>query len=140
MNKVILSGRATADADVRYSQDMAIARFTMAVDRKHKKDAEASADFPTCVAFGKTAEFLEKYGKKGTKFILTGRLQTGSYTNKDGARVYTTDVVVEDIEFAESKNSGSANTPKKEDDGFTQFGDFPVEVEDDDLPFAPISR
>ena len=107
MNKVILMGRLTRDPEVRYSQGenaMAVARFTLAVDRRFRRD-DASTDFIGCVAFGKNAEFIEKYFRQGTKALITGRIQTGSYTNRDGQKVYTTDVVVEDQEFAESKNS-----------------------------------
>ena len=106
-------GRLTRDPEVRYSQgenQMAIARFTLAVDRARRaanRNDENSADFISCVAFGKTAEFIEKYIRKGTKVALTGHIQTGSYTNKDGVKVYTTDVVVDEMEFAESKNSNS---------------------------------
>lgn len=113
MNKVILMGRLTRDAEIRYSQgdnSLAIARFSLAVDRRYKKDSEEqTADFISCVAFGKTGEFLEKFGHKGTKFVIEGRIQTGSYTNKDGQKVYTTDVVVESVEFAESKSAASGN-------------------------------
>ena len=112
MNKVILMGRLTRDAEIRYSQgesSTAIARFSLAVDRRFRRDNdEQTADFINCVAFNKTAEFLERFGRKGTKFVLEGRIQTGSYTNKDGQRVYTTDVVAENVEFAESKNNSSA--------------------------------
>lgn len=119
MNKVILMGRITRDAEIRYTQgekSTAIARFSLAVDRRFKKDNdEQNTDFISCIAFGKIAEFLEKFGRKGTKFVVDGRIQTGSYNNKDGQKVYTTDVVVENIEFAESKNSsgsgGSTNQP-----------------------------
>ena len=113
MNKVILCGRLTRDPEVRYSQGaepMAIARYTLAVDRRRGRSNdpnEQSADFISIVAFGKAGEFAEKYLKKGTKMLITGRIQTGSYTNKDGVKVYTTEVVVEDQEFAESKNSSS---------------------------------
>jgi single-strand DNA-binding protein len=114
MNKVILVGRLTRDAEIRYSQgdaSTAVARFTMAVDRRVRRDANnndsQTADFIGCVAFGRTAEFLERFGRKGTKFVLEGRIQTGSYTNKDGQKVYTTDVVAENMEFAESKNQSS---------------------------------
>lgn len=113
MNKVILMGRLTRDPEVRYSQgdnSMAIARYTLAVDRRFaKKDNpnEQTADFISCVAFGKSAEFAEKYLHQGTKIVIAGRIQTGSYTNKDGVKVYTTEVVIEDQEFAESKNSAS---------------------------------
>ena len=113
MNKVILMGRLTRDAEVRYSQgdaSTAVARFSLAVDRRFKRDGdEQTADFISCVAFGRTGEFMERFGRKGTKFLVEGRIQTGSYTNKDGQRVYTTDVVVEQIEFAESKASGEGN-------------------------------
>ena len=112
MNKVILMGRLTRDAEIRYSQgesSTAIARFSLAVVRRFRRDnEEQTADFINCVAFGRTAEFLERFGRKGTKFVLEGRIQTGSYTNKDGQRVYTTDVVAENVEFAESKNNSSA--------------------------------
>ncbi|MDE6890984.1 MAG: single-stranded DNA-binding protein [Lachnospiraceae bacterium] len=112
MNKVILMGRLTRDPEVRYSQgdnSMAIARYTLAVDRRfNRNNDESSADFIGCVAFGRAGEFAEKYFRKGLKVLVTGRIQTGSYTNRDGVKVYTTDVVVEDQEFAESKNSNSA--------------------------------
>lgn len=112
MNKVILMGRLTRDPEVRYSQgenNMAIARYTLAVDRRFQRNSDQSADFISCVAFGRSAEFAEKYLKQGIKICITGRIQTGSYTNKDGVKVYTTDVVVEDQEFAESKNASQAN-------------------------------
>ena len=111
MNKVILMGRLTRDPDVRYSQGenaTAVARFTLAVDRRFRRD-DASTDFIGCVAFGRNAEFIEKYFRQGTKALITGRIQTGSYTNRDGQKVYTTDVVVEDQEFAESKNASGAS-------------------------------
>lgn len=110
MNKVILIGRLTRDPEVRYSQgdnSLAIARYSLAVDRRFKRPGEADADFINCVTFGKAAEFAEKYLKQGTKIAVTGRIQTGSYTNKDGQKVYTTDVVVEEHEFAESKANSS---------------------------------
>ena len=142
MNKVILMGRLTRDPDVRYSageKQMSIARYTLAVDRRFKRDGEPDADFIGCVAFGKSAEFAEKYLKQGTKVCVTGRIQTGSYTNKDGVKVYTTDVVIEDCEFAESKNA-SANSgfsqarpePEAAGDGFMNIPDG---VEDEGLPF-----
>lgn len=122
MNKVILMGRLTRDAEVRYSQgenSTAIARFSLAVDRRFRRDGdEQTADFINCVAFGRTAEFLERFGRKGTKFVLEGRIQTGSYTNKDGQRVYTTDVVAENVEFAESKNASAGNN----DGGYQNAG------------------
>ena len=110
MNKVILMGRLTRDPEVRYSagnNSMAVARYTLAVDRRFRRDGENNADFIGCVAFGKSAEFAEKYLRQGTKIIVTGRIQTGSYTNRDGQKVYTTDVVVEAQEFAESKAAAS---------------------------------
>lgn len=114
MNKVILMGRLTRDPEVRYSTQgdgqMAIARYTLAVDRRFNRNGdENTADFISCVAFGKTGEFAERYLRKGTKIAVTGRIQTGSYTNKDGVKVYTTDVVVEEHEFVESKNSSSSD-------------------------------
>ena len=114
MNKAILMGRLTRDPEVRYTQgenQLAIARFTLAVDRRFNRNGdENTADFISCVSFGKTAEFAEKYFRKGTKIAVTGRIQTGSYTNKDGVKVYTTEVVVEEQEFAESKNSNGGNS------------------------------
>ncbi len=116
MNKVILMGRLTRDPEVRYSagdSSMAIARYTLAVDRRFRRDGDANsnsnADFIGCVAFGKSAEFAERYLHQGTKIVVTGRIQTGSYTNRDGQKVYTTDVVVEDQEFAESKAASAGN-------------------------------
>lgn len=116
MNNVILIGRSVKDAEVRYSQtangSMAIARYTLAVDRKFKKDGQATADFISCVAMGKNGEFAEKYIRKGTKIAVTGHIQTGSYKNKDGNTIYTTDVMVDSHEFCESKgaNNGAAQT------------------------------
>ena len=112
MNKVISMGRLTRDPEVRYSAGenaLAIARYTLAVDRRFRRDGEANADFINCVSFGRTAEFAEKYFRQGLKIAVTGRIQTGSYTNREGQKVYTTDVVVEDQEFAESKASSMAN-------------------------------
>ena len=112
MNKTILMGRLTRDPEVRYSANdsgMAIVRYTLAVDRRRTGNDGQSADFINCVAFGKTGEFAEKYFRKGIKIAITGRIQTGSYTNKDGQRVYTTDVVVEEQEFAESKSASESN-------------------------------
>ena len=112
MNKVILMGRLTRDPEVRYSQGenaTAVARFTLAVDRRIKRDNEASADYINCVSFGKSAEFAEKYFRKGTKIVVAGRIQTGSYTNKDGQKVYTTDIVIEEQDFAESKAASQQN-------------------------------
>ncbi len=126
MNKVILMGRLTRDPEVRYSQgenSTAIARYTLAVDRRFRRnnDGEQTADFIGCVAFGKSAEFAERYFRQGLKIIVTGRIQTGSYTNKDGQKVYTTDVVVEDQEFAESKAVSDANAG-----GFRQAAPAPA--------------
>ena len=114
MNKVILMGRLTRDPEVRYSQgenSTAIARYTLAVDRRFRRnnDGEQTADFIGCVAFGRSAEFAEKYFRQGLKVIVTGRIQTGSYTNKDGMKVYTTEVIVEEQEFAESRAESEAN-------------------------------
>jgi len=146
MNKVILMGRLTRDPEVRYSQGdnaMAIARYTLAVDRRfNRNNDEQTADFINCVAFGRAGEFAEKYFRKGLKIAVTGRIQTGSYTNKDGVRVYTTDIVVEEQEFAESKsNSGSdggytgntnrAPEPSGVGDGFMNIPDGI----DEELPF-----
>lgn len=132
-------GRLTKDPDVRYSQrnnPMAIARYTLAVDRKFKRDGEPNADFINCIAFGKNGEFAEKYLRKGIKIAIEGRIQTGSYTNKDGVKVYTTDVVVENCEFAESKNASQQNAqerpqPSNSDDGFMNIPDGI----DEELPF-----
>lgn len=135
MNKVILIGRVVRDAEIRYSQGenpMAIARYTLAVDRRFKKEGEATADFINCVAFGKNGEFAEKYLHKGVKIAVSGRIQTGSYTNKDGQKVYTTDVVVEEQEFCESKSSNQQDKPKPVDDGFM---DIPSDLSGEDLPF-----
>ena len=142
MNKVILCGRLVRDPEVRYSQgsnSMAIAKFALAVDRKFKKDGEQNADFINCTAFGKVAEVIEKYVTKGTKIIVEGRWQTGSYKNKDGATVYTNDCMVENIEFCESKSSSnysqsqsSNNNPAPNSDGFISI---PNGIEDE-LPFS----
>ncbi len=143
MNKVILMGRLVRDPEVRYSQgdaSTAVGRYTLAVDRRfNRNNDENSADFIGCVAFGRSAEFAEKYFRKGTKILVTGRIQTGSYTNKDGVKVYTTDIVVEDQEFAESKNangesgftapSQAASAPIS--DGFMNIPDGI----DEELPF-----
>ena len=159
MNKVILMGRLTRDPDIRYSQgdnSMAIARFTLAVDRRFsRRDSDQSADFISCVAFGRTAEFFEKYAKQGTKLVVEGRIQTGSYTNREGQKVYTTDVVVENVEFAESKAAAASsaaprssqpasasksaapaasasNNEEAADEGFMDITDG---LEDEGLPF-----
>lgn len=112
MNKVVLMGRLTRDPEVRYSQGenaMAIARYTLAVDRRFKRDGEPTADFIYCVVFGKSAEFTEKYFRQGMRITISGRIQTGSYTNKEGVKVFTTEVIVEEQEFAESKAASEAN-------------------------------
>ena len=122
MNKVILMGRLTRDPDVRYSQGenaTAVARYTLAVDRRFKRDGDQSADFIGCVSFGRQAEFAEKYLRQGTKIAVTGRIQTGSYTNRDGQKVYSTDVVVEEQEFAESKAAAGEHAG-----GFQQQNSF----------------
>ena len=147
MNKVILMGRLTRDPEVRYSQgerQMAIARYTLAVDRRGRSNAsngEQTTDFIQCIAFDRSAEFAEKYFHQGTNIVVTGRIQTGSYTNKDGQKVYTTDVVVEDQEFAESKasseNSGNSNNSRPAAASSHQNGwvNVPDGVEDEGLPF-----
>lgn len=115
MNKAILMGRLTRNPDIRYTQGekpMCIARYTLAVDRRFKRDGEQEADFISCVAFSRQAEFAEKYLQKGTKIVISGRIQTGSYTNREGARVYTTDIVVEEQDFAESKASAAGSEPE----------------------------
>lgn len=145
MNKVILVGRLTRDPEVRYStagdNQLAIARYTLAVDRRFRRDGEQTADFIRCVSFGRTAEFAEKYFRQGTKIVAEGRIQTGSYQDKDGKTVYTTEVVVENQEFAESKGSSDVG-------GFVQpqaveptapagdgFMNIPDSVDDSGLPF-----
>jgi single-strand DNA-binding protein len=134
MNKVILSGRLTRDVETRYSGEMAIARYTLAVYRRFKKDGEQSADFINCVAFGKAGEFAEKYFRKGMKVAITGRIQTGSYTNKDGQKVYTTDVIIEEQEFAESKASSSEQAPPQPSVDSDGFMNIPDGI-DEELPF-----
>ena len=145
MNKVVLMGRLTRNPEVRYSQgdaSTAVARYTLAVDRRFKRQGdEQTADFISCVSFGKTAEFVEKYLKQGTKIAGCGRIQTGSYTNKDGQKVYTTDVVLDEVDFAESKNASSDNTaynsakaPQPSQAVSDGFMNIPDEFESD-LPF-----
>jgi single-strand DNA-binding protein len=146
MNKVILMGRLTRDPEVRYSQgenSMAIARYSLAVDRRVNRNSQdgQTADFINCVAFGRSGEFAEKYFRKGTKVLVEGRIQTGSYTNKDGVKVFTTDIVVDNQEFAESKNANgseggnsysSAPVPSQPaGDGFMNIPDGI----DEELPF-----
>lgn len=137
-------GRLTADPDVRYSQgenSTAVAKYTLAVDRRFKRDGEPTADFIRCTVFGKPAEFTEKYFRKGTKICISGRIQTGSYTNRDGQKVYTTDVIVEEQDFAESKaasaqssniQAGPSPYGPAESDGFMNIPDG---IDDDELPF-----
>lgn len=132
-------GRLTKDPDVRYSQGentSAVSKITLAIGRRFKRDGEPNADFINCVAFGKTAEFQEKYFRKGIKVAISGRIQTGSYTNKDGAKVYTTDVIVEDQEFCESKGSGveSGNKPTASSEDM-DFMKIPDGI-DENLPFS----
>lgn len=143
MNKCVLMGRLTRDPEVRYTQGdntSAVARFSLAVDRRFKKDGDQTADFINCVAFGKTGEFIEKYGRKGTKFVVEGRIQTGSYTNKEGQKVYTTDVVVEQVEFAESKASADGNNSNASSQPATNpssdgFMNIPDGIDDSEFPF-----
>lgn len=136
MNSVQLVGRLTRDPDVRYTNGgTTIARFTVAVDRRFKSEGGPSADFPSVVAFGKTAEFMEKYFHKGQRIGLSGRIQTGSYDDKDGKKVYTTDVIAENVEFVESKSgSGSAEASTQPQPGPDGFYDVPPETEEE-LPF-----
>lgn len=141
MNKWIGMGRLTRDPEIRYTQGndpMCVARYTLAVDRRVKKDGQDNADFIPCVAFGKGGEFVEKYCKKGTKLAVSGRIQTGSYTNRDGQKVYTTEIVIEEQEFAESKaaQSGQQNTqPAKAEEGMDGFMNIPEGL-DESLPFV----
>lgn len=144
MNKVILMGRLTREPEVRYSagdNSTAIARYTLAVDRRYRREGEQTADFISCVAFGRAAEFAEKYLQRGIKIVVTGHIQTGSYTNKDGQKVYTTDVVVEDQEFAESKSASESrgsrenNTRQQATVGSDGFMNIPEGI-DEELPFS----
>ena len=139
MNKVILIGRITKDPEVRYSQNgtSSYLMFTLAIDRGSRDaSGQRTADFISCIAFGKTADFIEGYAHQGTKFVVCGRIQTGSYTNKDGAKVYTTDVVVEEVDFAESKANAAATGGSRPNpasaDGFMNIDDS---VEDEGMPF-----
>ena len=146
MNKVILMGRLTRDPEVRYSageNSLAIARYTLAVDRRFKRDGEATADFISCVVFGKQAEFAEKYFRQGIRIVVSGRIQTGSYTNRDGVKVYTTEVVVEEQEFAESKavsdshvnrSASQPAAPDMADSSAEGFMNIPEEI-GGELPF-----
>ena len=149
MNKVILIGRLTRDPEIRYAQNengTAVARYTLAVDRRFKRDGEQDADFIGCVVFGKGAEFAEKYFRQGMRVLISGRIQTGSYTNREGQRVYTTEVIVDDQEFADSKNSGGGDSgnsygyqPTSRPAPSSAIGDgfmiIPDGVEDEGLPF-----
>lgn len=146
MNKVILLGRLVRDPETRYggaNDSMAVCRYTLAVDRKFKKDGEATADFINCISFGKSAEFAEKYFTKGLRVAVSGRIQTGSYTNRDGQKVYTTDVVVEEHEIAQSRSEASNQQESNrqpeispygadKDNGFMKIPDGI----DDELPFS----
>ncbi|MBE5934816.1 MAG: single-stranded DNA-binding protein [Lachnospiraceae bacterium] len=150
MNKIILMGRLTRDPEVRYSQgesSLAIGRFSLAVDRRFKRQGEAEADFFNCTAFGKQAEFVEKYLKQGTKILLSGRVQNDNYTNKEGQKVYSVQIIAEEIEFAESKAAASNNAgasfnpggfgnempePSQSADGFMNI---PTGLEEE-LPFS----
>ena len=138
MNKVVLMGRLTRDPEVRYSQGenpLAIARYTLAVDRRAARSNngdEQTADFISCVAFGKSGEFAEKYFHKGMKISVVGRIQTGSYTNKEGQKVYTTDVIVEEQEFCESKSNGQSF--KESENSANEFMRIPDGIEEE-LPF-----
>lgn len=149
MNKVILMGRLTRDPEVRYSsgeRSMAIARYTLAVDRRGRRSegSEQTADFIPCVAFDKSGEFAEKYFRQGMRILISGRIQTGSYTNKEGQKVYTTEVIIEDQEFADSKNSSGGSTssgynesfrPSPENASNEGFMNIPDGVDDEGLPF-----
>lgn len=143
MNKVILMGRLTRDPETRYTQangsqeSLCVARYTLAVDRRgSRSEGQQSADFISCVAFGRDGEFAEKYLKQGTKVVVTGRIQTGSYTNRDGQKVYTTDVIVEEQEFAESKKA--AGQQDGNNGGYSDAGDGFMNIPDgidEELPF-----
>lgn len=143
MNSVQLVGRFTRDPEVRYSDGGAtIASFSLAVDRRFKSENGPTADFPNCVAFGKTAEFIEKYFRQGMRIGIQGRIQTGSYTNQEGTKIYTTDVVVENCEFVESKSSQQHSNNREEAGGFSNYGEpagdgfmnIPDDI-DEELPF-----
>ena len=138
MNKTILIGRSTKDADVRYSQGdkpMAIARISLAVDRKFKQEGQPTADFINCIAFGKTAEVIEKYVVKGAKIAVVGHIQTGSYTNKDGQKVYTTDVVIDELEFCESRSNQQSNSQPAPAPNDNEWLNIPDNLDDSSLPF-----
>ena len=146
MNHVSLHGRLVRDPETNYTSTTTVSKFTIAVDRKYKKDGEPTADFISCVAFGKTAETIEKFFHKGSEIALSGRIQTGSYTNKNGQKVYTTEVVVEEFDFCGNKGQSNSELPSSSQD---DFKDIPKSIEedlpfnkpgakynDDDLPFA----
>lgn len=136
MNKVIMMGRLTRDPEVRYSNEgSAVSKFSLAVDRRYKREGQPDADFFNCVAFGKTAEFTEKYLKKGTKVVLEGELQNNNYTNKDGQKVYGMQIVVNSLEFAESKNSRNSDPASTQQVGSNDFMNVP-DVAEEELPFA----
>lgn len=137
MNKVILMGRLTRDPEIRYggANNTAVARYTLAVDRRFKRDGEATADFINCIAFGRLGEFTEKYFRQGMRVSISGRIQTGSYTNKDGQKVYTTDVVVEEQEFAESKNASQQTASPKSNMDSDGFMNVPDGI-DEEIPFS----
>ena len=138
MNKIILIGRICRDVETKYAGETCVARYSLAVDRKYKQDGQPSADFINCVAFGKQGEFAEKYLRKGMKIAIVGRIQTGSYTDKNGNKVYTTDIVVEEHEFAESKQTDGNNQPKPQptpSDVGDGFMNIPPDL-DDELPWS----
>ena len=137
MNKIILMGRLTRDPEIRSGNGTAIARYSLAVDRRFKRDGDPEVDFFNCTVFGKGAEFAEKYLAKGTKIVVTGRIEQDNYTNKDGQKVYSWQVIVDEQEFAESKTAASAQPAQKKDEGFVDVSDF-VNIADgieEDLPF-----
>lgn len=141
MNKIILCGRLTKDPEVRYSQGAnatAVARLSLAVNRKWKREGEPEADFFNCTAFGKQAEFIEKYLKKGYKVLISGRVQNDNYTNKDGQKVYAVNIMIEEIEFAESKNAGQQDTNQRQQDrpAYTNDGFMSIPDGEEELPFA----
>lgn len=142
MNKIILCGRLTKDPEVRYSQgatQTAVARVSLAVNRKWKREGEPEADFFNCTSFGKQAEFIEKYLRKGSKVLISGRVQNDNYTNKDGQKVYAVNIMIEEIEFAESKNAGQQDTNQRQQDrpAYTNDGFMTIpDGTEEELPFA----
>lgn len=136
MNKVLMMGRLTRDPEVRYSNEgNAVSKFSLAVDRRYKREGQPDADFFNCVAFGKTAEFTEKYLKKGTKVVLEGELQNNNYTNKEGQKVYGIQIVVNSLEFAESKSSSNPDRESTQQGDSNDFMNVP-DVAEEELPFA----